>query len=280
MAAGGNATGAARAGPALEPAPGGLPGDAAAAHAAAASRRRPYQLAMVALLVGATAVCVLLLGARMVYSGSTHYSFLLWNLFLAWVPLGVAALARALAATRRLVSHAAIVLSALIWLLFFPNAPYILTDFLHLGSMGDTVPGWYDVMMLTWFAWTGLLLGIASLRLMQEIVVRGAGRAISWVFVVVVSLFGSFGIYLGRFLRWNSWDAFRDPLSKADEIWSSVSDPMANPRLVVFTALFALLFLFAYVALHVYAGLVREGAPPPGERRGAPDRLVDSRHDQ
>jgi len=236
---------------------------------AGTSRRRPYELALVALLLGATGLCVVLLGARMVYSDGTHYSFLLWNLFLAWVPLAFAALARALAGTRRLVSYAAIVASAFVWLLFFPNAPYILTDFLHLGSMGDTVPGWYDVMMLTWFAWTGLLLGIASLRLVQEIVAGVVGRAGGWVFVVVVSLLGSFGIYLGRFLRWNSWDAFRDPLSKADELWTSVSDPLANPRLVVFTALFALLFLFVYVALHVYAGLVREGAPPPGGRRRA-----------
>ena len=245
------------------------PRNAAEGEALAAPRSRPYELALVALLLGATGVCVALLGARMVYSDSTHYSFLLWNLFLAWVPLGFAALARALAATRRAASYAAIALSAFVWLLFFPNAPYILTDFLHLGSMGDTVPGWYDVMMLTWFAWTGLLLGIASLRLVQEIVAGVVGRAGGWVFVVVVSLLGSFGIYLGRFLRWNSWDAFRDPLSKADELWTSVSDPLANPRLVVFTALFALLFLFVYVALHVYAGLVREGAPPRGGRRHA-----------
>ncbi len=242
-----------------------------AVEAVAGAPRRPYELALVGLLLGASGICVALLGARMVYSDGMHYSFLLWNLFLAWVPLGFAALARALAATRRFVSYIAILASALVWLLFFPNAPYILTDFLHLGSMGDTVPGWYDVMMLTWFAWTGLLLGIASLRLVQEIVAGVIGRAGGWVFVVVVSLLGSFGIYLGRFLRWNSWDAFRDPLSKADEIWTSVSDPLANPRLVVFTALFALLFLFVYVAMHVYAGLVREGAPPAGGRRAARD---------
>jgi uncharacterized membrane protein len=233
-------------------------------------RRRPYELALVALLATASGICVVLLGARMAYSETTHYSFLLWNLFLAWVPLGFAVIARELAATRRLISYGAIALSAVVWLLFFPNAPYILTDFLHLGMMGDTVPGWYDVMMLTWFAWTGLLLGIASLRLVQEIFAGVFGTVAGWVFVVLVSLLGSVGIYLGRFLRWNSWDAFRDPLSKADELWSSVSDPLANPRLFVFTALFALLFLFVYVAMHVYAGLVREGAPPPdgGRRAG------------
>ena len=251
----------------------GAPGPAAVS---AGFRRRPYELALVAILSAASGMCVALLAARMVYSESTHYSFLLWNLFLAWAPLGFAVIARELATTRRLASYAAIVLSAFVWLLFFPNAPYILTDFLHLGVMGDTVPGWYDVMMLTWYAWTGLLLGIASLRLVQEIFAGVFGRVAGWAFVVVVSLLGSFGIYLGRFLRWNSWDAFRDPLSKADELWSSVSDPQANPRLFVFTALFALLFLFVYVAMHVYAGLVREGAPPPaGERRADDAQMLD-----
>jgi uncharacterized membrane protein len=222
---------------------------------------RRYGLVLVLLLVGASTMCLVMLAARMAYSETSHYSFLVWNLFLAWVPLVFAAAARALLTARRAPNYALIVLSAVVWLLFFPNAPYILTDFLHLGSMGDVVPGWYDVMLLTWFSWTGLMLGVASLRLVQEIVAGVVGRAAGWVFVALAAVLGSFGIYLGRFLRWNSWDAFRDPLSKADQLWSRVSDPSGNPRLVVFTLLFALLFLFVYVALHVYAGLVREGAP-------------------
>ena len=116
---------------------------------------------------------------------------------------------------------------------FFPNAPYILTDFLHLGSMGDIVPGWYDVLMLFWFAWTGLMLGVVSLYLMQDIVARALGGAAGWVFVVLAAGFGSFGIYLGRFLRWNSWDLLRRPGPLAGEL-SAVSPtrpPAAPARL-------------------------------------------------
>jgi len=84
----------------------------------------------------------------MVYSHTVHYWFLIWNLALAWVPFVFAGVAYTLASARRAVLYALIVIAALVWLVFFPNAPYILTDFLHLGSMGDIVPGWYDVLML------------------------------------------------------------------------------------------------------------------------------------
>ena len=118
---------------------------------------------------------MVLIAARSWYSHTYHYWFLLWNLALAWVPFVFAAIAYRLASARRAVLYVFIVAAAVVWLAFFPNAPYILTDFLHLGSMGDIVPGWYDVLMLYWFAWTGLMLGIVSLYLMQEIVARGWG---------------------------------------------------------------------------------------------------------
>jgi uncharacterized membrane protein len=223
-----------------------------------------FAVAIVGLLVGATLICVGILGARMWYSHTVHYWFLLWNLALAWVPFIFAALAYTFSAPRRATVWLLVVLAASLWLLFFPNAPYILTDFLHLGSMGDIVPGWYDVLMLYWFAWTGLMLGVVSLYLMQEIVARGAGRGVSWVFVVVVALAGSVGIYLGRFLRWNSWDLLRRPVPVAGDLLGKVTDPATQPRLLGFTLLFAALFLFIYVAVYIFAKLAKpseEGTP-------------------
>ena len=217
------------------------------------------------LLVAATLVCVALIAARSWYSHTYHYWFLLWNLVLAWVPFVFAALAFSLAATRRAVLWVFVVLAALVWLAFFPNAPYILTDFLHLGSMGDIVPGWYDVLMLYWFAWTGLMLGVVSLYLMHEIVARGLGTVAGWVFVVAVAGLGSVGIYLGRFLRWNSWDLVRRPGPLANELLGRVTDPHSQPRILGFTVLFALLFLFIYVAVYIFAKLTK---PPPGRERG------------
>ena len=222
--------------------------------------RHSFAYAIIGLLSAASLICVALIAARSWYSHTYHYWFLLWNLVLAWVPFVFAAIAYSLASARRAVLYVLIVLAALVWLAFFPNAPYILTDFLHLGSMGDIVPGWYDVLMLFWFAWTGLILGIVSLYLMQEIVTRGLGTVAGWVFVVVVAGLGSFGIYLGRFLRWNSWDLVRRPGPLANELLGRVTDPASQPRLLGFTLLFALLFLFIYVAVYIFAKLTKPQA--------------------
>jgi uncharacterized membrane protein len=220
-----------------------------------------FAYAIIGLLVAASLICMVLLGARSWYSHTYHYWFLLWNLTLAWVPFVFAGLAYSLAPARRAYLWVLVVPAALVWLAFFPNAPYILTDFLHLGSMGDIVPGWYDVLMLYWFAWTGLMLGVVSLYLMHEIVARGLGAVGGWVFVVVAAGLGSVGIYLGRFLRWNSWDLVRRPGPLADELLGRVTDPHSQPRLLGFTVLFALLFLFIYVAVYIFAKLTK---PPPG----------------
>lgn len=228
-----------------------------------------FSVAMPALLAAASLICVGLVGARMLYAHSIAYWFLIWNLALAWVPFVFAGLAYVMArrGPRTLIT-VLIVFSALIWLLFFPNAPYILTDFLHLGSMGDIVPGWYDVLMLFWFAWTGLMLGVVSLYLMQDIVTRAAGSVAGWVFVVAAAGLGSVGIYLGRFLRWNSWDLLRRPAPLAVELYGRITDPATQPQLLGFTLLFALLFLFIYAVVYVFAKLTR-----PRER------MVDSGDD-
>jgi uncharacterized membrane protein len=210
----------------------------------------------------ATLVCVGLVGARMLYSGSVHYWFLIWNLALAWVPFVFAGLAYAMAKRSRSTFSVFIAVAALVWLIFFPNAPYILTDFLHLGSMGDIVPGWYDVLMLFWFAWTGLILGVVSLYLMHEIVTQASGPVVGWVFVVLAAGVGSFGIYLGRFLRWNSWDLLRRPRPLVVELYGTFTDPAAQRQLLGFTLLFALLFLFVYGVVYIFAKLIRPRGEP------------------
>jgi uncharacterized membrane protein len=229
--------------------------------------KHPFAYAIVGLLSAASLVCAGLVGARMLYSGSVHYWFLVWNLALAWVPFVFAGLAYMMAKGRRSAFSVFIVLAALVWLIFFPNAPYILTDFLHLGSMGDIVPGWYDVLMLFWFSWTGLILGVVSLYLMHEIVSRVAGQVAGWVFVVLAAGLGSFGIYLGRFLRWNSWDLLRRPRPLAVELYGTFTDPAAQRQLLGFTLLFALLFLFVYAVVYVFAKLIRPRNEPVVDSR-------------
>src|SRR5215212_3141333 len=136
-------------------------------------------LAIVGLLA-ASVLCVGLLELRIRETGDGFYRFLVWNLFLAWIPLVLAAVAYA-RSRRGLGSLTAALLVA--WLMFFPNAPYLLTDFIHLAQ--GPAPLWYDALMLSAFAWTGLLLGFASLYLVQMILRGTFGAVVSWLGVIV-----------------------------------------------------------------------------------------------
>jgi len=202
------------------------------------------------LLVLASLISLALVTIRMVYNDNRGYSFLIWNLILAWVPYA-AAWAASLAARNRITFWIIMPLCTLVWLAFFPNAPYLLTDFQHLATANRVTPLWYDVILLLWAAWTGLLLGIASLQMMQEIVRRAFGSAAGWVFAVGVTLLSSIGVYLGRFLRWNSWNLLQDPLPIAKDMYGIVRHPLANLPTYVFLILFTLLFLFIYVTIYL-----------------------------
>jgi uncharacterized membrane protein len=141
-----------------------------------------------------------------------------------------------------------------LWLLFFPNAPYMLTDFIHLGER-PTAPLWYDGLMLSSFAWTALLVGFLSLYLVQLAVRRVAGVAWSWFVVAGALLLASFGVYLGRFVRFNSWDALIRPGRVAQVIGTQVENPLQHPRMIAVLLVLATFLLVGYAALYAFAGL-------------------------
>jgi uncharacterized membrane protein len=210
-------------------------------------RRR--QAAVVGSLAFSTLLCLALLAARAVYTRSTDHFSMIWNLFLAWLPM-LGALAAYNLAKRPGRSTWLLVLPFLVfWLLFFPNAPYILTDMLHLQYPQYRVPVWYDLILLVAFAWTGAFLGLVSLYLMQGIVRRSAGRVTGWLFTLVVLALAGFGVYLGRFPRWNSWDMLTNPTLLLLDIWGRISNPLANSRAWVFSALFSLCLVAMYLML-------------------------------
>lgn len=186
--------------------------------------------------IAATTMIVL----RAWYSGRLLYTFLLWNLFLAWLPFLFA-----WAAYRK---PFITVIYGPLWLLFFPNAPYLVTDFIHLRQF-DAVPIWYDAIMLFTFALTGLMLGFLSLYMMQSLVARRFGGVWSWLFAVAAVGMSGYGVYVGRFLRWNSWDVFRQPMS----LLADVANSLLNPAyfLKTYTVSFSLsaIMLFAYVVM-------------------------------
>src|SRR5450759_1405297 len=140
--------------------------------------RSSRQLGVIASLAFASLVCALLLGARLVYTWTGAYIGLAWNLFLAWLPLLSALLAYKFHRQTSRSSWALVGVCAFLWLLFLPNAPDLLTDIIRLRVRGN-VPIWYDLILVIGFAWTGTLLGLTSLYLMQQIVRLRAGTVLS-----------------------------------------------------------------------------------------------------
>lgn len=217
--------------------------------------RNRYNLAVFVLLNMACLVSILLVVARVAYSDSTRHTGLIWNLFLAWIPFILAYIAHAVS-WRRIWLYLVIPVIAFLWLIFFPNAPYMLTDLQDLARRANDAPLWYDVLIVVWFSWTGMLLGVISLYLMQDIIFRTFGRVAGWIFVFAISGMSSFGIYIGRFVRLNSWDILQDPAETAVEILGLAVDP--SRRLAAFTFLYTFFFLFVFLLLYSFSHMLQE----------------------
>jgi uncharacterized membrane protein len=211
------------------------------------SRRR---LATILGLFAGSLFCAALVLVRNVHTGNVNFRYLIWNLFLAWIPFALAVFVYDRWRRRR-TGMLLLTLGGL-WLLFFPNAPYIATDFVHL-QRSSLVPYWYDAVTIAAFAWVGLMLGFASLYLMQTVVRQWRGVAAGWVFAVFAIGLCSLGIYLGRFLRLNSWDALEHPSVLPRIAHAVARDPFAYQEAIAVTVLFTLALSFAYFLLYSFA---------------------------
>ena len=138
------------------------------------------------------------------------FFFLIWNLFLAWLPYWLALTLDFYTRISKQPSSRSLIVILTLWLLFFPNSPYIVTDLLHLRDR-YIVPHWYDVMMFISFAWTGLLLGYCSLFEVQRFLESRFKPWFTWTIMVGAIWLGGFGVFMGRFQRWNSWDIVTHP---------------------------------------------------------------------
>jgi uncharacterized membrane protein len=217
--------------------------------------RNRHNIAVFTLLNTACAVCIGLVLARVAYSDTGRHLGLIWNLFLAWIPFILSYLAHAVS-WRRVWLYLVIPVVAFLWLIFFPNAPYMLTDLQDLARTATDAPLWYDVIIVVWCSWTAMLLGVVSLYLMQDIIQRRFGRFTAWAFVFIISAASSFGIYIGRFMRLNSWDILQNPAETAVNILGVVIDP--SRRLAAFTLLYTFFFLFVYLLLYSFGHLLQE----------------------
>ena len=205
------------------------------------ARHSLYPLLFSSLLAG------FLLAARLAYARDAAYIGLPWNLFLAWVPY-LASLWAARLQRRWPGRWWLLLMPGGLWLAFLPNAPYILTDFWHLAYR-PPVPLWFDIGLLSLFALTGLFLGILSLRTMQRLVEVTLGWLVGWAFVLVSLGLCGLGIYLGRFLRWNSWDLVLNPRGVLADVAVRLANPLDHAQAYGVTLLFAAILLVCYLTL-------------------------------
>ncbi len=199
-----------------------------------------------------------MLACRSVYIHRLELKFYVWNLILAWLPL-VFALRVYQLVGQRPARWWPLATCAVLWFLFFPNAPYLVTDFLHLRGR-PPVPTWFDIVMMMSFAWTGLLLGYLSLMLMQETVRERRGVGWGWVFALTMLALGTFGIYLGRFARWNSWDVLVRPDGLVGDVIRR-ADLKTNPEMFAFMVTFLCFSLLSYATLYALTHLHHQHPP-------------------
>lgn len=183
--------------------------------------------------------------ATVIANNSWDYGWLIWNLTLAWVPLILATAIVRLLRKRRWSSWQAIALTVA-WLLFLPNSFYIITDYLHL--FGEQRPEFMlDLAMFTSFAVNGVILGYASLYMLHQQVRSRISGHLGLLLVGAALLVSSYGIYMGRFLRWNSWDV----VVNAPVVLVDISNSILYSYQHIFSTVFGFFVLLAstYIAL-------------------------------
>ena len=182
---------------------------------------------------------MLVLSARIARTGEPELLFLVYNLALAWLPLVVAEGIAAVAGTR---ARVAVIPLGVAWLLLLPNAPYLVTDLIHLHDR-PPVPMWYDVTLFLLFAVAGLVLGVSAVERVRDVARQIVGDRASRVLAVSAVAASGFGMYIGRFLRWNSWDVLSSPVALVHTSLSA----LAHVRPVGISALYDLVFAACYL---------------------------------
>jgi len=207
-------------------------------------RRSPYLA-----LFAATLLACALLAVRVLRTQSIAYAFLPYNLALAWIPAAMETLTRRLLRARSPLALPA----GLAWWLFFPNAFYLVTDFVHLHARSG-VPSWYDVALVAAFAWCGTLLAIVSMARIHGLVRNRRGACAGWLFALFSCLSAGFGIWLGRVQRWNSWDAALHPELVARDALHALAHPRSEPTAWGVTLAFGGLLAVVYLPFATLRG--------------------------
>jgi uncharacterized membrane protein len=188
------------------------------------------------------------------------YGFLRWNMFLAVVPL---VLAYALAwAARRDWALFAVPFLAFAWIVFLPNAPYLISDLVHLQDGASRA----NVLTLGLVAVTGLLIGVKCVQIVQRVIEERFGSRWGWRAVQAIVVLTTFGVYAGRVLRWNSWNVLSRPHALLATALRGPSEPRRLAFAVVATLVSAVAFYWVYRVLTARQASELRPAPVPRHR--------------
>lgn len=208
-------------------------------------RQWPY-LSGTLLFASSVSIGLYAVGALRGY-GST-YTYLLGNLILAWLPLLFIRILLRELGKRNWSSWQGIV-ATMLWLVFLPNSFYIVTDYIHLQLVPDS-DILYVAVMITSFVLNGLILGYISLYLFHSELRRRLSSVQTKAMLAVVLLACSFAIYLGRYLRWNTWDVVLDPAGVLFDVSNRLISPWSYPRMILTTTVFFILLSSMYVVMY------------------------------
>jgi len=190
----------------------------------------------------------LLLTARFYYTGKWQYLFLVWNIFLAWLPFMISSLFENMDKSKWKQ-----VLIFCCWLVFFPNALYIVTDLVHL-QMETIVPKWFDAVLLFSSSIVGLMMAFISLYRVERYLQKKVHQQVLPALIILIIFMGSFGVYLGRFLRWNSWDIIRNPFQLLLSVGHRIVSPFDHMYTWAVTIVFTILFYLLYISVKKLPG--------------------------
>jgi len=199
-------------------------------------------------------VALFLFMLRIVGAGNIDYWFMFWNLLLAWVPVGLSYYLVKYLEQKSWREPIAVALT-LLWLAFLPNSFYLVSDLVHLKQTGD-IGILFDVVLLVSIIWNGLLAGFISLNMIHRALVRRVPALRAHLLIAAVLLANSFAIYLGRSLRWNSWDVLTNPGGLLFDVSERVINPFTYPQAFVTTGTFFLLLGSVYLVIWQFTQLL------------------------
>jgi uncharacterized membrane protein len=199
------------------------------------------------------AFIAMMLAARIYYTGSTLYLFLVWNIFLAWVPFAISSLFGKLNTKSKWEQ----VLIFCCWLAFFPNALYIVTDLVHL-QIESIVPKWFDAVLLFSASVAGLMMAFISLYRVEALLGKVINKKFRSPLILMILFLGSFGVYLGRFLRWNSWDIINNPFKLLLQIGQRIVSPFQHLQTWTVTVTLTIFFYLLYIAIKKMPGYLNQ----------------------